>query len=517
MYRVGIVLVLVVVAFVGGVGAYTVGIALQRGQVMLSSDTIRIAATAVFLAMVVGIVPRASRLRERINTDHLLTTVAASEVVFGVVLAVASQIAILISPVVVGGAVGFALGIGSLAGTLPILVAFAGLFALAVTFGVVVSFLIQRIATRSPRFRRYKTALGLTASFLVFAGYNLARDGALPIDVVLDGLTVIPTAWFVDLGGLGIVGVQSSVLRSAGALVVVVGGVPVLMAVATGLATQIWETEPVSATTIHRSRSLIGDGLPERLFAGHVSRPVLTIARKRWLQERRIPLGLILTSAVWIFSLGVIAPVGVSDRIPGLSVVFLVYILGVGTGLAFGIAPVSTEYSSLSMTLTTVSGEQFVRGELLSGIAVGVPITALLTAFLAVLSPLGELETLLFVISGIVFCLCGSALALAIGLGVSSRDLAPMPLPFTKTIVYDEHGYGTLRTAGLLVGVFALVCVPALGGYVAAFFNLHTTVFGIQIAAFRVWLLLLTDLIALGVIPVAYRRAVQLYDQYTIS
>lgn len=517
VFRAVIAVILIGIAVGSGFGAYILGIAVQRGQVVVPLETMRAAAAAVFLTLLIGVVSRTSRLRERINTDHLLTTVSASEVVLGVILAVASQIAIPISLIVVGVAVGFALGVGSLAGTFTIIIAVAGLFAFAATFGVGVSFLIKFIATRSPRFRRYRTALGFAAAFLVFAGYNIAQEGAVPIDFLLRGLTAVPIAWFVDLGLLGISGVQSSLLRSMGALVVVVGGVPALVAVTTTLATWVWETEPVSATMLHRTHSLIGEGIAERLFAERVSRPVLTIARKRWLQERRIPVGLLMTGYVYILSMAVIIPAGVAGEIPGLSLVVLVYMFGAGTGLAFGLMVISTEYSSLSMTLTTVSGEQFIRGELLAGIAVSVPATAVVTALLAIISPLSALEMLLFVVCDVVLCICGAALALVIGMRVSHRILAPMPIPFTNAVGYDEYGYGSPIRAGLLLGLLALVCIPALGGYVVAFLDIHATVFGINIAAVRVWLLLLTIIVAIGVFPLAYRRAVRLYDQYEIS
>lgn len=445
-----------------GFGAYTFGTALRRGQGILSLEMLQIAATGVSLALLIGFIQGTSRLKERINTDHLLTTVSAREIVLGIVLAVSSRTAVRMSLTAMSVAAGFAAGVGSPASALPILLAVVGLFILTALLGVGLSFAVELITTRSPRFRRYKNVLIVLAFVLATIGWTVASTELVSLGFSIEWIGGVPTAWFVDLALLGSSTVQADVLRSIGAVALLVVGIPVLPVVTTALSTRVWETEPVSAATLHRSRSLVGEGIAEWLFASQVSRPVLTIARKRWLQERRVPRGLMLPGYLIVLLLGVFFPILAAGEVPGLSLVVLVAICAAATGLAFGMTPIETEYSSLPMTLTSVTGDQFVRGTTLSGVAIGAPITVIATFLLAVGSPLGVLETLLIALTGVVLCTCGVTLAAAIGLRVSYPDLVPVPLSLTSATVYGVIGRESFVKMGVMLGLLGLVCLPAL-------------------------------------------------------
>ncbi|MFN1126863.1 hypothetical protein ABCN43_11115 [Halobacterium salinarum] len=502
-------------AVASGFGVYTFGSALRHGQDTLPLETLQIAVTMGCLALLVGFVQRTSKLGERVDTDHLLTTVPAHEVVLGVVLAVAARTATRVSLTAVSVAIGFAVGTGAPASAFTILVAVAGLFALTALLGVALSFAVQLVTTRSPRFRRYKNALIVIGFFLVLGGWTAIDLDQLTSGFLRRWLTSLPTAWFVDLGLLGSPSIQSGRLRSLGAFALVAGGIPVVTVVTTALATRVWETEPVSSAVLHRSRSLVGDGLEERLFAGHVSRPVLTVARKRWLQKRRVPRALLMAGYVFLLVLLVVIPALAAGGVR-LAPLLVAFVLAAESGLAFGLAPVATEYSSLPMTLTSSTGKQFVRGTLLAGVAIGTPVTGLATFGLGVLGPPGVFESVLLGVTGVGLSVCAITVAAAVGMGVSYRDLVAAPVPLTSSTMYGEIGGAGFVRMGKLLGLVALVCSPAVVGYLSVVFDPVSTMLGVPAVAVRVGSLAVTIGLAVGVSTVAYRRAVRLYDDYTL-
>lgn len=514
-----IAVVVTVLAVGSGIGAYTFGTMIRNGQATVPLETLYLVAIGGSLALLIGFVQQTSNIAERIDTNLLLTTVAAPTAVLGVVVAVPRRTAIQIAPTAVSVAVGFAVGTGAPVIALTILIAVVGLFTLTALVGVCLSFTVELVTTRSPRFRRYKNIFVVLAFVLVFIGWvGVSEELVLAgLGLMRDWISGAPTAWFVDLGLFGMPGSDPNVLRSVGALALLAVGIPVFLAVTAEIAERVWMTEPVSAKRLHRSQGLVGEGFAEYLFAGRVSRPVLTVARKRWLQERRMPRAIMLLGYLIIPLPGVLFPIFAAGEVPGISLVVLVSILAAGTGLAFGLAPIETEYSSLPMTLTSVTGEQFVRGTTLAGVAIGAPITVVGTLLFAVGSPLGVLETLLIAGVGIVLCVCSVILAAAIGMRVSSRDLLPVPLPFTSATLHAEIGRAGFIKMGEMLGLLGLVCLPAVGGYLFAFLGPGTEAVAVPIALVRIGSLGLTVVLAVGVSILMYRRAVRRFDQYTLS
>lgn len=512
-----IVVVVIVLAVSSGIAAYILGTAIRDGQMTLPLETLRFIASGGFLALLAEFIRQTSNLAERIDTDHLLTTVSVHAAVFGVIMTVPQRIGIRIAPIAVSIAVGFAAGIRSPPIAFTILIAVAGLFTLAALVGVCLSFAVEFVTTRSPRFRRYKNVfIVLTAVFMFIGWVGMGEElVSAPLGFMRDWISAIPVAWFVDLGMLGMPGSDADVLRSMSAISLLVVGIPVLSIVAVEIAEYVWTTEPVSAKILHRSRALVGEGFSERLFADRISRPVLTVARKRWLQERRVPRAIMMLGYLIFLLPGVILPIAAMGKVPGISLVLLVSIFAAATGLAFGLAPVETEYSSLFMTLTSVTGEQFVRGISLAGIAVGAPIAVIATLLLAVWSPLGVLEILLIAFVGVVLCICSVTLAVAIGMRVRYFELFPAPLPFTSATIHAEIGMAGFIKMGEMLGLLGLVCLPAVGGYLFAFLGSGTGA-AVPIALVRIGSLGLTALLAVGISILMHRRAVRRFDRYTL-
>lgn len=211
--RAGLVVVLVIVSGVGGIGAYSIGRAIYSGLATVSLGSMQVAATVGFLMLLWQFAQQTAAQLERINTNLLLTTVPAREIILGVVFFVYSRVAVPLSLPLLCVAGGFAIGTRSLVSALSILIAVAGFLALAVLIGVGLSLAVELATTRSPRIRRYLTQLPVVAFVLLVVVWTQVIDDGLSVEYLLRFLGDVPSAWFVDLGLLGISGGQSDVLR----------------------------------------------------------------------------------------------------------------------------------------------------------------------------------------------------------------------------------------------------------------------------------------------------------------
>lgn len=499
-----------------GAGAYEVGRSLRRGTAALPLETIHVVTVSGFLTLVWVFGRRTSTVMERIEPELLLASVPARTVALGVVATVVGGIAVPLSLPAVCFAVGLAFGHQSLSGPFAVLLAVAGGVALAALFGVTLSLGRELAALRSPRLRRYKTLL-YAAGFaaLVIAWFVLASD-AVGWERLASWLPVVPITWIADLGLLGLTGSETVGRRPVGALCLFGVGLPLCTVAAVRLADRVWHTDPVGAGTIHRSRSLLGPGRATRLFGGRVSRPVLTVARKRWLQERRVPRGL-LTAGYMLLVLPIVyLPLLAAGEILTATPILLAFVLAVGTGLAFGLELLSVEYPALPLTLSAASSRQFVRGTVLAGTAVGAPVTVAITAVAGVGSPLSPLEAILTALASVPLCLCGVTVAAAIGMDASYRDFRPVPIPFVDTTVHSETGRRSFLKLAVVMTLVGLVCLPALTGYLSPVNEPLATEIGISIPTVRLLSLVGTVALAVAVSAVSYRRAVRAFGEYTI-
>lgn len=500
-----------------GVGAYVFGTLLHSGEIALSAEFVQRVATAGFLALLVGLMQRTFRLLSRIKVTHLLTTVSTAETILGIAGAVLWPAVIWLAPIIFTFAIGFAVGAHWPAGIVTLCIAGAGLLVLAALLGVALSFTVKVVTTRSPRFRRYRGIIAVIAFVFVAGIFSLANAGLVSIDELGEWASYTPVAWFVDFGFWGTSLVHSGVLPIMGSLAVLGAGIPVVTIGTTLLAKRVWETEPVSATILHHSRSLVGTGTIERLLAKRLSRPVLTVMRKRWLQERRVPVAVSMLGYLLVLLPIVYLPMLFTGRILLVSPLSLAVVLGPATGLCFGITPIGAEYSSFPMTLTAISGRHFVCGEILAGVTIGTPITVITTVLLALGSPVGTLETIAVGIASGMLSVCGMTLAVALGMSVSYSDLLPAPLPLSSATIYAEIGWMEFVRLGVLLGILGLVCVPGFAGYLLVFLEPMGATVIVSQPLIRIGALLLMSGLAAAASGIAYQRAVRAFDQYVIS
>jgi len=494
----------------GGIGAYVFGQSLTANEVSVPIRLLQAAVVTASAMFLWTAIQGASRRVARLNVDHLLTTVQVREVVLGVGIVEYAWTIAPLSPVVLGVAAGFALGTGSPANAGSISVAVAGLVGVTTILGIAISFAMRFVTLRSPRLRRYRNYAYVAAFLVGLLAWMTVVQGPVSNERVVNWLSSVPFAWFVDLGLLAAPNAEVGLGRGLGALGLTIVGVPVLTVVATGFADRALTTDSVSTTAVHRSRPLVGNGLAEYVFADWVPRPALTVARKRWTQERRLPRGLLYQGFVLLIGPVVYLPILATGTVPAISVVALASLCAVGTVLAFGVDCLGAEYASLPMTLTAVSGYRFVQGTVLAAITVSTPITVIAVVGIGIWSPLSGIELALTALTGVALSVTGLLFVVVLGLRVSYYDFQPISVPFTDMTVHTDRNV-SFRLVAVVVLVGLLV-LPATVTYGVAF--VEGT--GAPTVTAGVSSLFLTIILAAGVSLLAYRRSVRAYERYVL-
>jgi hypothetical protein len=235
-----------------------------------------------------------------------------------------------------------------------------------------------------------------------------------------------------------------------------------------------------------------------------------TVARERWLMERRVPRGLLSTGYALLFIGAVGFPL---VALLGGRTTLLVYFavaLGLVTGIAFGSDPIGTEYRALPMLFTSVTGQQFVSGLLLAATVVGAPIVALAIVPLGIVGSVGAARTVLIALLGSVICPCTASVATMVGLGVERVEYAPVPFFFTDTGIVAFLRHGLVLTIGVLASLPAFVgTAPLLSERIAAL--------GVPIAGIQIGSVLLALLLAVATTRAAVRVAVQRFREYQLE
>lgn len=261
---------------------------MARGDLILPVSAIQAAAVAGFITFLWMSIQRTSSVNERLNTDHLLTTVGAPEAALGLVFTVYRRVAVPAFLPALTVAVGLAPGTQTPVTALSIGVAVSGFVTLAALLGIALSLATKLTTSRSPRLRRYKNYTYVLAIVLGVLVWITVLQGPVSNQVAVEWLRGVPLAWFVDLALLGLSGVPVGQARSLGALGLIVVGIPILTGVTIVLAERVWTAERVGESAIHRSRSLVGAGLAEWLFAGWVSRQSPLALLSPVLEPRRL-------------------------------------------------------------------------------------------------------------------------------------------------------------------------------------------------------------------------------------
>jgi len=419
--------------------AYSLGRDITAGQ-PFPDDLLGLAVSAAFVWMVWRSSKYTHVRFERLNPDLLLTTVPARMAALGLLGFVSARLLTTLAVPTLGIAVGTAVGLRAPTAVLTVTLAIGGMGLLAAALGTTSRLAARLVALRFARARYYRDLLVVFGWIPLVIGAMLLEELSLSLAPLTGVFGALPLAWFVDMALVGVFdGTGEAVRHTVGVFGLLATAVSISAVGTTVLARRIWEQESASSADSRGSHSLLETGIVERVVGDCIPRATYTVARERWLMERRVPRGLLSTGYALLFMATVGFPV---VALAGGKVLLLVYFavtLGLVAGVAFGSDPIGTEYRALPMLFTSGTGKQFVGGVLLAATVVGVPLVVLAIVLLGVVGSIGIAQTVLIALLGGAICPCTASVATMVGLGVERVEYAPVPF---------FHGHPGLRRTG---------------------------------------------------------------------
>ena len=444
----------------------------------------------------------------------ILTAVPYSDAVGGLLLSEYVVVAGIAAFPIAIVTIAFALGAGSFASLLIGPLVIFAVLAFGVTCGYAIGIAGKTIAARYVIVARFKTALAVLA-FVAYFVLIITGGTNSVFGPLFAAIKATPLGWFADLALVAAPARAIDVAHPATAAVTLLVGVPLATWVTIRLTGLLWYTDPArpnhttatsgeatasadpdttvnSKTTINPSQ-VLATGISDRVFSGWVSPSVLRIAQKSWRRAYRAPMKLQYTVFPIFF---LINPIQQSIQSGEITTVLPASVAIYGawaTGAAFTLNPLGDEGAMLPVTLTTpVSGTKLLSGLVLSGMAVGAPVTGVFATVLGVLSPVNVLSAVAFGALGVV--LCGGACTIGVGVGTMfpkfkrtriSRSRKAIVPSLSAFIVYSLSLF-VVALPGLLGGIPYIADVVAgtldisaslvtLGGLVL------TAVFGVAV------------------------------------
>lgn len=520
-----------------------------------NGDRGMIALSWLFAVFLVG--QRVVSVRTRIEAEpFVLTSVSARAVAGGLLIAETLRSLAYLVPLVLlsTGVCVFLLGSPA---SLVLIPGAAVLFAAtAVVTGSACGYAVAWLVAISPFVAHHRTALGGLGTLLGIGGYALFFYPQIG-GVDQSSLAWLPVSWFVDLALTGS-GLAASSYRPVGALL---GSVAILLVgsvIVERLTTTLWFTDPVSTDGDSGSRAASGEdtqGTTRRDALATAVRPLAVpralpmptrrVAEWALLRTRRDP-NRLLFLVLPVFAIGstVINAVVQFDAIDTVAAPLAAVALPWVVGSLFATNPFGDEGAVLPVTLTAVSGRQYVRGLVVPGVLIGLPVVPLVTGLATITSPytIGEqlglvaLSVFLTCVAVVITPAIGMLLprfsAISVG---QSRDVIPPRMSAVAVHAVLTVVPGTLL-AGLVVSPeMTHTALAGVSGFAPAFLlDLLASATSDVFAVPADWFIALGDWILVidrtlfrfgggGVVTatgtlvsvLSYRYAVRRFDRYT--
>jgi ABC-2 type transport system permease protein len=400
------------------------------------------------------------------TTDGLLTTVPHRDAVAGIILAEMAKMIGIPVVFVLGAAVVFGIGAGSVTSVVLFAFSVLSLGLLGMLFGFVIGFIVLNLLARSPVLARYRMVIGALL-FLVYISIFIVGPWESVIEPLVQAVSTSPLGWFGDLALLAVVADASTVQAVAAGLISALG-IPAAVAGCNWLAAQLWYTHPVEPAADEEEPSRMGDISIGSI--GSVPRPMTRVIRKTWLRARRSPIRLmyVLYPLLGLIDFIIIESGSVSPVLPALIALYGAW----ATGAAFTLNPIGDEGPVLPITLTSsITGRTFVNALCLAGLVIGIPVTVIAVVVTGVIASLSITSLVGVVVMSVVLCLC--ATAIATGAGVAFPRLEPARITRGRKAIVPS-----LFAFALFSLVLIVVSVPAMLGLIPAARDLLTDLVG---------------------------------------
>ncbi len=412
----------IAVLFFGGSLLFALPTAYLLGRTARSVTAIPFFGPAASAMPVVLVLLAVLRTLERIGSIEaealVLTTVHPRAVVFGLITAEIGRLLLWFGLPLGAFAAAFALGLGA-----PALVVTGGLVALplvccAAVWGYAGGLGILRLLRHLPAVRRLLKVggalimVGIVVASQFVGQYIVEADRW--IQWLLSMTTYDPLIEYVALAFTGTPLARPASIRSIAVLGAMLVLTPIGLAVATKQASTLWFTDAPARNTSNQVRRSSGGFTAPQPFAwtnaGRIAWGVLVRARRRPQELSHL--------VMILFFIGPVGTTVVQSSGDAIGVLIAGTGVGLGTFLAgatFGLNPLGDDRPQLPLLLlTTTSPRALVRGRLLAGIAVGLPIAVLIPlASVGLGTPV--LRALAFAGVGVGTCLAAAMFALGIG------------------------------------------------------------------------------------------------------
>ncbi|ELY67976.1 hypothetical protein [Natrinema versiforme] len=456
------------------------------------------------------------------NVDEpafLLLSTTVRNIIIGIVAAETALYASVLIPLAVLFAAAFAYGTGTV---LPVLVApllVALLLLTAIPVGFVIGVWVRHLITVYEPVARYRTLL-FAAFWLVY--FSAIATGGLNVVMwsLFTTLQTSPLGWPGHLLLVGVPGIDPSMVGIAGA----VAGSSLLVGVAfiAGIpsAQRHWFADSARTDDEEIDEKTSSDQL-SGLLPGSVSRPVRTVAVTAVRRTKRAPIRLAYAGYPLLGVLGFIQQIIETGTVPSfMAVVFCLYVVWT-TGVLFTLNPLGDLGPALPAVVTsTLTGRQAIRGRMLAGALVAVPLALLVSLAFGIVSPLSLKQATALAAGTVVGAVVTPALASGIGsafprfgsVNVTNNREAVMPSK-TAFVVYTL-AIVLPTIAALVIYLEAPETIAGLIASVAAWTPVPDISISARAITVGAWIVLIGGLIA----PVvSYRYAIERFDWYALE
>ena len=303
----------------------------------------------------------------------------------------------------------------------------------AVVTGSMGGYAVAWLVATSRFVARHKTILGSVASLIAMGGYFLFFYPQIG-GVSQASLAWLPVGWFADLAVVG-TPLMGSALRSAGAVLgsvvfLVIGG-----AIVERETVALWFTEPVSVDAGESTRESAGAESGGSMQPSHrdalaaavkplvvpriVSTPARHVAEWALLRTRRDPNRLtFLLIPVFAIGSSLVSSGFQSGSLRAFAAPVCAVLLSWLAGALFAMNPFGDEGAVLPVTLTAVSGKQYVRGLMVPGLVLGLPAVIIVTSIAGMFSPYTVTEQVGLVVLGVYLTCVSVAITPAVGMAL---------------------------------------------------------------------------------------------------
>ncbi len=465
------------------------------------------------------------------NAEGVLTVVPEDEALVGLLLAEFAYGLLWLLVPAIGIGIGLALGTGALWPAVGVPLAIAALGATVVAVGYPLGVSIRHVVTRFPFVARNKNY----AVAVVFVAYALATiTGTLNelMGALFEPMQASPVGWYADLALLGLTDLPADPLRAGGAILLT-GGLAVFGIVAgTAVARRHWFSDPALAgesdsepgTTVDSTTGggatttvTARDGLVDRL-APVFGRSTAALVVLAWRRAARAPLKLLYAAYPMLVLAGMGADVVQTGHVPTYLPVFVLVFVAWAAGVVFTLNPLGDQGAVLPTTLLSrVTGREFVRAHVLAALVVAVPFGVVVTAAIAIPSPLEPTTVAVLVAATPVVLAVVAGLSVGIGMAFPRFEEATVTKSM-KTVIPSRTGFVLLTLHLFLTTTAAVVVYEPVVSEVGAALLTFLLPFGLSVSADLLYAASAVTLVPLVLSPiVSYRYAVRKYDGYTLD